>query len=194
MATQEADQVGDVPPLSLERSKSVKRMAQDEQEDEYQKEELKKGPRLSHPSIDAIQISHMIMNVLEKEECKIVQVEIDDYCMPSLPLTIIEESLDYSWAEEESTRLLGEMVSCTDVGPLRDRLGEKLLQSLGEEFIDPGTGESIPAGTGEESIFDYDSSMGRLPELGGDYLGLRRCGVDLDEDDQCSSEALLPSQ
>ena len=73
----------------------------------------------------------MIMEVLEKEECKAVQVEIDDYCTPSLPLRILEESLDYSWTEEESTRLLGEMISCTDDGPLRDRLGEKLLLSLG---------------------------------------------------------------
>ena len=95
---------------------------------------------MSHPTIDAIQVSHMIMNVLEKEECKTVQVATDDYCLPSLPLTIIEESVDYPWAQDESTRLLGEMMSCTDVGPLRDRLSEKLLQSLGEEFIDPEAG------------------------------------------------------
>ena len=61
------------------------------------------------------------------------------------------------------------MLNCTDVGPLRDRLGEKLAQSLGEEFIDPDAGESIPAGTGEESIFDYGSTMGKLPEPNGDH-------------------------
>ena len=52
---------------------------------------------------------------------------------------------------------------------MRDRLGEKLLQSLGEEFIDPEAGELIPAGTGEESIFGYDSVMGKLPESDGDH-------------------------
>ena len=52
MATQEADRMEDVPPLNLERSKSVKRMAQGESKDEYQTDELKKGPRLSHPAID----------------------------------------------------------------------------------------------------------------------------------------------
>ena len=72
----------------------------------------------------------------------------DDYCLPSLPLTVIEEATDFSWAQNESTRLLAEMLSCTDVGALRDRLGEKLVQSLGEECIDPDAGQSIPAGTG----------------------------------------------
>ena len=82
MATQEADQMEDVPPLSLERSNAVKRMAQGESKDAYQTDELKKGPRLSHPTIDAIQVSHMIMNVLEEEECKTVQVATGDYCLP----------------------------------------------------------------------------------------------------------------
>ena len=68
------------------------------------------------------------------------------------------------------------MISCTDVGPLRDRLGERLIQSLADEFIDsPGldaTGGFSPVGgarPGEESIFDYGSSIGLLPESEGDY-------------------------
>ena len=97
------------------------------------------------------------------EERKTVQVRTGDYCVPSMPLTVIEEATDYSWVQNESTRLLSEMLNCTDVGPLRDRLGEKLIQSLGEEFIDPDVGGSFPTGTGEESIFDYGSSMGKLP-------------------------------
>ena len=149
-------------PLNLERSKAVKRMAQGESKDEYQTEELKEGPRLSHPTIDAInaiEVNHLVMSRLEVEEKKVMQVATDDYCMPSMPLTVIEESTDYSWVQSGSTKFLSEMMSCTDVGPLRDRLGEKLIQSLAEELIDPAAGGLCPEGTGEESIFDY----GRLP-------------------------------
>ena len=72
----------------------------------------------------------------------------DDYCAPSMPLTVIEESTDYSWVQNEGARLLSEMLNCTDVGPLRDHLGEKLVQSLGEEFIDPDVGDRSLKGLG----------------------------------------------
>ena len=110
-----------------------------------------------------------MMSRLEVEEKKVVQVATDDYCTPSMPLTVMEETTDYSWVQSGSTKLISEMMSCTDVGPLRDRLGEKLIQSLAEEFIDPAAGGLCPEGTGEESIFDYGSSMGKLPDSEGDY-------------------------
>ena len=47
-------------------------------------------------------------------------------------------------------RLLGEVLSCTGVGPIRDRLNEKLIQSMIEEFVDPAVSESMTEGTGEE--------------------------------------------
>ena len=43
-------------------------MAQDEATHEHQTDELKKGPRLSHPTIDAIdvvEVNHLMMGRLE---------------------------------------------------------------------------------------------------------------------------------
>ena len=89
--------------------------------------------------------------------------------MPSMPMTVLADTVDFSWVQNGSTKLLSEMLSCTDVGPLRDRLGEKLIQSLADEFIDPAAGGLSPEATGEESIFDYGSSMGILPDAEGDH-------------------------
>ena len=59
---------------------------------------------------------------------------------------------------------------------LRDRLGERLIQYIAEEFVDsPGLdspGGLSPAGgdrPGEESIFDYGSTIGLLLDSDGDY-------------------------
>ena len=97
--------------------------------------------------------------------------------MPRMPMTVIEETLDLSWMQSKETKLLNEMLSCTDVGPLRDRLNERLVQSIVDEFVDPATGDLFIAGgdfgiggkPGEESIFDYGSSIGLLPDSEGDY-------------------------
>ena len=108
------------------------------------------------------------------EEKKTTCVKTDDYCVPYMPMTVIEETVDLSWLQSEKTKFLSEMMGCTDVGLLRDRLGERLVQSLAEEFIDPATGGFSPAGVdgdrpGEEPIFDYGSTIGLLPESEGDY-------------------------
>ena len=56
-----------------------------------------------------------------------------------MPMTVIEETMDISWIQNEKTKILGEMIGCTDVGPVRDRLGERLIQYITEEFVDfPG--------------------------------------------------------
>ena len=101
----------------------------------------RKGPRYSHPTrdaIDPIEVCHLMMSRLELEECRIARVTTGDYCKPSLPMTVLEDSTDFSWVQKKSTRLIGEMLSCTDVGLLRDRLNEKLAQSLVDEIRGPG--------------------------------------------------------
>ena len=98
----------------------------------------------------------------------------ENYFVPYMPMTVIEETVDLSWVQSERTKILSEMMGCTDVGPLQDRLGERLIQTLAEEFVDPATGGLSPAGgegdgPGEESIFDYGSTIGLLPDSEGDY-------------------------
>ena len=62
-------------------------------------------------------------------------------------MPVLEDTVDFSWVQNGSAKLLSEMLSCTDVGPLRDRLGEKLIQSLADEFIDPAAGGLSPEAT-----------------------------------------------
>jgi len=83
-------------------------------------------------------------------------------------MTVLEDSTDLSWVQNRNTRFIGEMLSCTDVGLLRDQLNEELTQSLVDEFVDPAADGSVHEGIGEESIFDYGSPMGLLPDAEGD--------------------------
>ena len=134
LPTQGFDQMEAAPiPLDLRRKKAEKRGPSDV-------EDL----IVSHFNLvdmtDVVEVNHLVLGKLEMEERKAVQVTTDDYCAPSMPLTVIEESTEYSWVQNESTRLLSDMLNCTDVGPLMDRLSEKLVQSLGEEFIEPDAG------------------------------------------------------
>ena len=131
----------------------------------------KKGPRRSHPTIDAIdaiEVSHLMMSRLELEEGKIARVVTEDYCKPSLPMTVLEDSTDLSWVQNKNTKLIGEMLNCTDVGLLKDRPNGKLAQQLINEFVDPAVGDLTHEGDGEDSIFNYGSSMGLLPNAEDD--------------------------
>ena len=93
-------------PLNLERERGVKRMASEDAFDEYGPDghggDEKKGPRYSHPTIDAIEVGHLMMSRLEVEECKIARVSTEDYCKPSLPMTVLEDSTDLSWVQNRN--------------------------------------------------------------------------------------------
>jgi hypothetical protein len=115
-----------------------------------------------------IEVNNLVMSRLELEEAKAVGVRTDDYCKPVMPMTILEESLDFSWMENEDARFIGEMMACTDVGPVRDQLGKRLVHSLVEEFVDPAVNEPALEDDLEGSIFDYGSSLGLLPADQGD--------------------------
>ena len=129
----EAEQMDDAPiPLALDRKKAGKRRASEEAKDEYQTGGEKKGPRLNHPTIDAVEVGDPWMSRLEAEEKKTIHIATEDHYMP---MTVIEETMDISWMEGEKTKILGEMIGCTDVGPVGDRLGERLIQYVAEEFI-----------------------------------------------------------
>ena len=161
----------DDAPIPTGGREDRKRRASKEAFNEYGPEghggDERKGPRLD--AIDAVEVNLLVMNRLELEEGKVACVATDDYCRPSLPMTVLEDSTDLSWVQSRNTRLIGEMLSCTDVGLLRDRLNEKLTQSLVDEFVDPAADGSVHEGTGEESIFDYGSPMGLLPDAEGDH-------------------------
>ena len=108
----------------------------------------RKGPRVDAIEVLeedglGIEVNNLVMSRLELEETKAVGVRTDDYCKPVMPMTILEESLDFSWMENEDARFVGEMMACTDVGPVRDQLGRRLVQSLVEEFVDPAVNDQL---------------------------------------------------
>jgi hypothetical protein len=115
LSPSEADRMDDaLIPLNLERERGPKRMASEDAFNEYGPEghggDEKKGPRYSHPTIDAIdaiEVSHLMMSRLELEEGKVARVATEDYCKPSLPMTVLEDSTDLSWVQSRNTRLIG---------------------------------------------------------------------------------------
>ena len=61
-----AEEMGDAPiPLSLERERAEKRNAPKEAKDEYQTEEEKKAQRLSHPTLNSLEVEDALMSRLE---------------------------------------------------------------------------------------------------------------------------------
>lgn len=75
--------------------------------------------------MDSIGVGDIWLNRLEIEENKTLRIATEDYYMP---MTGIEETMYVSLMTGEKAKILGEMIGCTDVGLVRDRLGEKLLQ------------------------------------------------------------------
>lgn len=179
LPTQGSDQMEDVPiPLDLRRKKAEKRGPSDV-------EDLITSHLNSVDMTDAVEVNHLVMGKLEMEGRKTVQVTTGDYCATSMPLTVIEESTDYSWVQNESTRLLSEMLNCTDVGPLRDRLGEKLVQSLLGDRSLRGLGRNRSS-----RLWKFD---GETPGFRRGLLDPRRGGIHLDEGDCDSARRILPS-
>lgn len=95
-----------------------------------------------------------------------------------MPMTVCEEAVDLSWMESKKTKMLSEVIGCTDVGPVRDQLSRRLIQYVNEELVE-SPGLEAPGGLnhswgdhpGEdecESIFDYGGKIGLLPDSEGD--------------------------
>lgn len=126
----EAEQMDDAQiPLDLERKMAEKRSASDV-------EEL---IRVTHP-VDLVEVEDAWMSRLEVEEKKTIHIATDDYYMP---MTVCEETLDISWMESKKARMLGEVIGCTDVGPVRDQVSRRLIQYVNEELVEPWGWKSL---------------------------------------------------
>ena len=80
---------------------------------------------LSHPGVDLVEVEDAWMSRLEVEEKNAIHIATDDYYMP---MTVCEETVDISWMESKEARMLGEVIGCTDVGPVRGQLSKRLIQ------------------------------------------------------------------
>ena len=80
--------------LNLERERAENRRASKEVEDEFQTGDEKKGPRLTHPNIDSVEVEDVLMNRLEIEEKKTLHIATEDYYMA---MTTCEEAVDTSY-------------------------------------------------------------------------------------------------
>lgn len=90
-----------------------------------------------------------------------------------------EEAVDTSYMNSRMAKMLGEAVGCTDVGPIRGQLDNKLNQSMLAELVEPPglevpggfnpTGDDHPGEDDGESSFDYGSKLGLLPYSERDY-------------------------
>ena len=119
-AAPDAEQMEDAPiPLNLKRERLGKRRASEEAKDEYQTGDEKKGPRLSHPDMDSIEVEDVLMNRLETEEKKTIHIATESYY---IPMTVCEEAVDISWMESKKAKMHSEVIGCTDVGPVSDQL------------------------------------------------------------------------
>ena len=75
VAPPDAGEMDDAPiPLNLKREGSEKRRASKEARDEYRAGEEKKGPRLTHPDLDSLEVEDALMSRLEREEKKTMHV------------------------------------------------------------------------------------------------------------------------
>ena len=94
---------------------------------------------VTHP-VDLVDVEDAWMSRLEVEEKKTIHIATEDYYMP---MTVCEETVDISWMENKKARMLGEVIGCTDVVPVRGQLNKGLIQHVNEELVEPPRRKSL---------------------------------------------------
>ena len=112
-----------------------------------------------------------LMEALEDAEEQTLHMTSLDYC---LPMITCEEPVDVSFLGSEQARNLSDAIGCSRVGEVLHLLDRRLNQCMMAELC----GEDFPSGLasiGEppqeelgESIFDYGSQMGMIPDGSAD--------------------------